>query len=588
MLLSSEWPVNLVGENPFLDAEGTLMIGNRHWFFSSLCAASLLAIHARADGDFRTIAVTGQTAPGAGAGVTFADFEPPVVNQFGEAAFLATLSSYETVDLGGGFTYDEFDTGVWSEGGGAGLGLMAKKRVRPPGTASGVRYASFGNLSLNDAGAVACFAVLDGPAVNQFELDDYGVWSNRNGQMTLVARGGQHAPGFPSGIDFAFVLAPQLNNAGQMAYSGYPLLNGTATTSIGALYSDVGGGGLELIARTTDPAPGLPGVNYGIVGGYDVSLSQADEIGFVTTLEGAATGSALWTKKGAGPVSLAIRTGVAASDLPGLEFTSFDCCIEFGGTENVVFGGQLDGTGVDDDNNEALFHVGVSGAVSLLAREGDQAWGLPSGVVFGRYGDLGPSLRAFRATKANSNGDILLRGGLRGPNVDDSNNSAIWIGNAEDGFELIARAGDPVSGAPLSSVFNRIDDSALNEAGQAAFFGATNWNKTTAVWATDRQGTLKMLAQLGQEIDVDDGPGVDLRTIQSFMVTSELTNHDREILSIGEQGHVAFRVQFTDDTQALLVSNLVAVPEPASALLLALGIFAGNRTRFRVCSVSGA
>jgi hypothetical protein len=72
-----------------------------------------------AGGGLRVVAVTGQAAAGTGTGVKFGSFSPPVINDRGETAFDATLS-------GTGVTGAN-TTGVWSEGGGNGLQLLARQ-----------------------------------------------------------------------------------------------------------------------------------------------------------------------------------------------------------------------------------------------------------------------------------------------------------------------------------------------------------------------------------------------------------------------------------------------------------------------------
>ena len=83
-------------------------------------------------------------------------------------------------------------------------------------------------------------------------------------------------------------------------------------------------------------------------------------------------------------------------------------------------------------------------------------------------------------------------------------------------------------------------------------------------------------------MDVDDGPGTDLRTVlEVFFVGGSSTvsglfpagtgNEDGRPSSFNDSGQLTFGALFTDGTSGVFVSNLVAVPEPSATVLLALG-----------------
>ena len=75
---------------------------------------------------------------------------------------------------------------------------------------------------LNDAGQTAFRANLTGSGVDS--TNNHGVWSEGSGSLALVARTGSQAPGLPRcklPIDPALELfSPVLNNAGQTAFYG--------------------------------------------------------------------------------------------------------------------------------------------------------------------------------------------------------------------------------------------------------------------------------------------------------------------------------------------------------------------------------
>ena len=105
--------------------------------------------------------------------------------------------------------------------------------------------------------------------------------------------------------------------------------------------------------------------------------------------------------------------------------------------------------------------------------------------------------------------------------------------------------------------------------GQVAFLGELsfrqqeNANAGNGLFVFDLDGTLKTIAQTGMEIDVDNGPGIDMRVINTLAFSQFATgNGDGDPTAFNDRGQIAFWAFFTDGSYAVLVSNVVAVPEP--------------------------
>src|SRR5262245_54272258 len=79
----------------------------------------------------RTVALTGQQAPGTASGAAYSGFFLPVINNAGQTAFNAALS-------GSGVTGSNY-IGMWSEGSGS-LALAVREGSQAPGTASDVTF----------------------------------------------------------------------------------------------------------------------------------------------------------------------------------------------------------------------------------------------------------------------------------------------------------------------------------------------------------------------------------------------------------------------------------------------------------------
>jgi hypothetical protein len=121
----------------------------------------------------RTVALTGQQAPGTLSGVAYASLSTPVLNAAGRTAFAATVSGNDVDSTN--------NLGIWSEGSGS-LALVAREGSQAPGTPNGVNFGVFVNeLVLNAAGQTAFYATLTGDIVTG--TDDYGVWSEGYGNL---------------------------------------------------------------------------------------------------------------------------------------------------------------------------------------------------------------------------------------------------------------------------------------------------------------------------------------------------------------------------------------------------------------------
>ncbi len=86
---------------------------------------------------------------------------------------------------------------------------------------------------------------------------------------------------------------------------------------------------------------------------------------------------------------------------------------------------------------------------------------------------------------------------------------------------------------------------------------------------------MTLIAREGDLLDVEDGPGTDFRTISRllFFDFSNTGNGDGRASSFNDLGQLVFSASFTDGTQGIFVSDLVAIPEPTSVVLGAIGLF---------------
>jgi hypothetical protein len=481
--------------------------------------------------DVRTVMLYGQPAPGTDAFFSnnLFNFE---LNNAGQAAVRASLEG-DDVDSTNSY-------GIWSDAGGT-LELVARTGSQAPGMASGVNFDVLGYLMFNDAGQIAFDAELVGTGI--VSTNNEGVWSNRGGSFAPVFLEGQQALGTGAGVSFSgSVVVPLFNSQGQLSF--YHYLTGTGVTSSNRLgiWSE-GSGALTLVARngSPDPATGDP---FGMTN-YDFEGIDFNDLGQTVFTEGLGVGlgaGKIWLDD-AGSVGLVARSGGSAPGMgAGVNFTGL-----WGPSLNdvgdVVFRGSMSGIGVTSGNNVGIWS-GQNGNLSLRVRTGTQAPGLPAGVNFSELAEY-PSI--------NDTGQLAFTGRVTGSGITSSNNTGIWS-DASGALSLIARIGDPAPGLGPNVTFKQqfFITPELNNSGQAAFYAQLVEASAPAVnigsiWAQDVNGDLQLIVRSGTQMDVDDGPGVDLRTINALYFSS-----------INDVGQVAFAAHFTGGLQGFFVSNAVA------------------------------
>jgi hypothetical protein len=205
----------------------------------------------------------------------------PRINATGQVAFRAQLSG-----TGVGFGNDN---ALFAGAPGA-LVPVARAGDPAPGTPPGVRYAYVYDPALNDHGDVAYLATLE---LNN--PGNSGIFAGPAAAPQLVARTGDTAPQAGPGVRFATmfgsfdpgltlpVVSPVFNNAGQLAFPCSLSGVGVTADNDDALYAGPAGG-LRLVARAGEQAPGLPpGVKFGSFN-YSLAINDSGQVAFVTKL----------------------------------------------------------------------------------------------------------------------------------------------------------------------------------------------------------------------------------------------------------------------------------------------------------------
>ena len=508
---------------------------------------------------YRTVVLTGEAAQGTTAGITFSGFSNPAINDAGQVAFHA-----EVTGPGVSHTNPETDSGLWSEGGG-----MLRKLVRsgdaapfvsPPSTFSGS-----GDARINAAGRSA-FNVFIRPGGQQ------AIYSEGTGSLELVAVSGQQAPGMAAGITFdEFSSEPVLNELGQTAFTS--VVDDPSTSDVVEGLWTNREGPLTLVARTGDVMPGTSAIleSLGLV-----LLNDAGRIAFQGTTSGLSIfgDQAAWTDAG-GTLTEVARKGGQASGFPsGVTYqflSSLD--IDINNAGHLAFSGPISGPGVV---------AGWASGRDLSAPT--VSWFRVA--TRRRAAPRGRFSQPFRTKRLMAPAVFRSPPCLPAENTTDANDLSVWreLGSS---FELVAREGSQAPGSPPGVVFDDFNKSGgpvgppfANTAGQLAFPAhlkgpGVSSASNLGIWVTDLAGHLVLVAREGDLFDVNDDPLVDdFRTIRTVDIARLSTaGEDGRESALNDLGQLVIALSFTDSTAGVFVFE-TAVPEPASAMLMAMAFIA--------------
>jgi hypothetical protein len=502
----------------------------------------------------RTVALSGQQSAGAPIGINFLGFSsilPPVLDASGRTLFHATLSN------SGG-------SGFWSEGSGT-LQLLVLRGSQAAGAPNGVNYNQIFAPVMNAAGQSAFFATLTGSGVDSTNFR--GIWSEGSSNLGLVVRSGSPAPGTPSGVVFGgFSSAPVLNAAGRTTFDAFLTGSGVNSTNSDGIWSE-GSGTLTLVARSGSHAPSTPnGVDFD---NFDAPvLNAAGKTAFRATLTGTGVDSSnddgIWSDV-SGSLDLVVRAGSQAPGTSnGVVFDGIGLPV-INSAGKVAFFALLAGSGVDSSNDRGIWTV-AAGNFDLVVRSGDAAPGTSNNVRFASV--FSPLL--------NAAGQTAFISTLTGTGINNTNYLGIWS-EGSGTLELVARSGSQAPGAPNGVNFESFNAIAFNALGQTAFLASITSGEIFArdhgIWATDVNGTLRLIAQTGHMLEVAPS---DFREINQLAFVGSSGNDDGHRTGFNNLGQLVFVASFTDGSSGVFVSNLVAIPEPAAVTLAFMALALAN------------
>jgi len=455
--------------------------------------------------DFETIAYSGQEAPGTGPGVSYSFLGTPYLDDGGDLIFSAFLTGnvmtsnnrgvwlhngsgttlvarrgdpapdilpvvFFSSSLGHGPLSNQSghftlfsnlvgtginfgnNEGMWVNLGGDHL-LVHRKGEPAPGTSAGVVYGDLIALAFNNSDQLTYWSQLAGTGVNS--TNDGGIWLGVVGNMQLMLRKGEPAPGYDPGITVRSVDSPRLSASGQAVLGGR--VEGPDITFVNNSVIWTGGvGDVSVVARAGQTAPGVtPPTLFTYVN--VPTINAADTIAFSGYTLGDPKGGysdGIWSTA-PGPVTLVAYRAEPAADLPGLTYDGF-VAPQLMADGRIAFMGLVAGPGVDENSDDALWVEATTGIRSVY-REGEPAPGAGA-ALFGWLHE--------RRVALNDAGQVAFVADLAGPGVNSTNDAGLWATDGTVTLCKLLRKGDSFAVAPGDGrVIDQIHLAAPSESG---------------------------------------------------------------------------------------------------------------------------
>lgn len=314
------------------------------------------------------------------------------INNAGQSVFSGSLTGGDTVA-------GQNSGGIWIASNSGDVSMIMRTGDAAPGSVGGSVFNNTNNPSLNGSGEVAFDTFLRQGVGTVDALNDGVLATNVGGSLSVIAQEAQPVPvGSMPGVTFASlpnaVGSPRspitlagLNNSGRTLYSAS--LSGAVTPGVDdtAIFTHAGGNTQTLIRRG-DAAP-VSGATYSAISGNannSIRLNNNDNVLVSASLVQsggitAANDAALWISQVGGSSTVLMQEGDdvgAALGDAGLSGVLFGSALNilFNNADQAVFTTVLTGTGVTAANDRALFAWDPTDGLMLVAREGQEIFGI--------------------------------------------------------------------------------------------------------------------------------------------------------------------------------------------------------------------
>ncbi|MFG0274105.1 MAG: choice-of-anchor tandem repeat NxxGxxAF-containing protein [Phycisphaerales bacterium] len=453
----------------------------------------------------------GSLGPNVEADTVFSSFFGPVVDASGRIVFYAEVFG-PNVPAGGEF-------GVWAHDAGTN-DLRIRTSDLSPFTGAPIGFLN-SNANTGDGDV----------AVTSFDE----TFVHAGGVLSTLTHTTMQPPSTGPGVFFGPPELVLTNGVGTYAFRNN-LTGAVSATDFTTVYAGTPGA-LTLVARTGNGAPGFTGLTLASIG--SVRMARDGGLAIDGFLDGpgvdGTNNTAIWS--GApGALTPVARTGDAAPGMPAgavfSEFTPGGYSVgDSAGT--VVFKARVAGGGVTTADDEGVW-VGAPGGLTLALREGDQAPGLPAGVLMDSLQFI------FTNPSIDSAGRITTRIALTGAGVDSTNNEAVMHG-AVGSIQPVLRKGDAAPEAPGFSVafFSQV---ATNDSGQVLLDASIDDGSTftQGIYVWDATSGLTLVARAGEPYDLGAG---EVGTLANLQFSAAEFDGAGVASGIGDDGTIVIRGQ---------------------------------------------
>ena len=460
------------------------------------------------------------------------------------------------------------------------LRVIALTGTPVPG--GGTPFEAFGSLSLNNSGEVA-FNPWHFP--NQFRIDSGGIWISKPGQELAMVDP-------PTYGHYDLVL----NDAGEASFTnGGAVIRGSSLANA------------KIVAATNEPAPGVDPPNTPFTNAFNrtgIALNDRNQVAFVGA---AGSRDRLYLGDSSSSLKLIASAGDLVDDagqtrpilgLSGVQLNDAGDLLFSERFQDPVTGAnwhyvsylwtrdqelkRIAGNGdtILTDRGPMQFSTPTSaaqinnnGQVAMIVNSKTLLVSSPQGykVVVAEDDPIGDERVFYLTNRYAISGDdtVVYEAAMFGGAAIPNQTRMIVRAVPGESPAIVARTLTPAPGAPPGLVFaTYFGDFAVNGVGQVALSSWLQDASTGAldrfgIWAEDCQGILRSIAQVGDIVDVDNGPGVDPRQISYLQGISTGGNQSGLASLFNDLGQVAFVAAFTDGSQAILISA-ATVPEPAA------------------------
>jgi hypothetical protein len=440
-------------------------------------------------------------------------------------------------------------------------------------------------LGTTRLGHLSFLGTLDGPDLNA--VNDNGIWAvNPQGQVRLVVRGGDAAPGAGNDLFFPAIASSRTvitgssrrlsqNASGKIVFMS-PLVGPTTTSpGIPSVWIE-SGEGLRMVARVGDVAPGAHGGRLFESFGRLPAINDHGEIAMRATLQGshfdARSEVGIWSDAGGVGLEQIVRADSAAVSLGGEARFTFFSDPGFNDLGTVAFTAAFEGADAELGSNAGIWKAKSPSDLTLVARSGRPAPGLGGDAHFTRF---------YTDPVINARDQVAFIASVMGPAVTEENDTGLWVTDLSGRLQLVAREGAMhASGrrfAPFSLIASNANTMVLNARGQIAF------KNGDALWATDSAGNVQLVAHVGQTVDLVNGPQEKLDTIRNLIFAANSGNQDGASSGFNDRGELAFVALLSRfQNSAVFVSKQVIVPEPDTIIIALVAVTTCVRAPRRV------